>query len=353
MINLLKNWFRRSISRYLFTPIPKIDPFRIAYRRVFLKLCPQIKSSVPLSEDQSELDFVVPPGSHSSFIHGVELGSRLKIKQPLQKVLVLLKGQGNHLFYNNRRFEALFAKMGQSTLAYSCNPRGVFNGFTDMRPGAYLPVSLSLQDVVEDYSRFVRAVMRRHPQAKLVLVGHSAGGMFARLVARRILQSKMLAARLQCVYSSVSFRCFEDFVDTLSLEEMIRDACPYLPLWMQNCMHMADKHTGRCYRRLLRHCIKESGWSAANIPHLAKIPKGMLWQTNLKPQYDHVIGKLSTVLKESTYNRWMLPAAHSPLVDMADAHAYDPSQLCMLSGESEMDFFAKVLHDTEKADILV
>ena len=51
---------------------------------------------------------------------------------------------GNHIFFNNRRFEELLANMGQDAVGYSCNPFGVCNNPESMMPYSYTPQNISL-----------------------------------------------------------------------------------------------------------------------------------------------------------------------------------------------------------------
>jgi len=331
------DYFKRIVSGYLFTPIKKTEAFKMPYKVINLHYEKQA-SAIPIIEPTSAQKPLSPEQAASNrtnyTLQGVQLGEVAVCK----RVLVFIKGMGNHLFFNNRRFEETMASMGQHCIGYSANPFGVINHVKNMRPFFYKAKSIMLDDVVDDYKCFIEAVMSKHPEARLTLVGHSAGGVFAKLAAKRLMLTP-LRERIDCIYSAASFNSITGFIDKMTIAEMLGPKRAKLAYRLLGLLDVVNTLSFGSVKYGIKAALHKSGWADTTEEIESVLPKGRFWQSNIMPQYDDMIGTLASVIEESKFGKILMPIDNS----VSSAHGMAPSQLMLANGQTEQLFIKKIM----------
>ena len=333
-MSLLITWMRKTVTRYLFTPIRKVESFSKPYALLDL-CCDRVKrSSFFDSLPTADIKLLANIRSESYRLQAVRLG---RVRKKCKRVLIFIKGMGNHLFFNNKRFEEILDNMGNDAIGYSCNPYGVYNNPETLQPCAYTPQSISLDDVVEDYRCLVSAVLAQHPGATLTIVGHSAGGLYAKMLALKIANTP-IAKRLRCLYTSVSFNSVVDFVDKLSIEDMLQSQqrAQYCMVSMLSSMRIISD---KILKWGVKFAIMRAQWGARCENLERYFPPGCVYQANLMPKFDAMIGDLASVVRDGPYQKLLVPLDQA----IDEGHSLPPSQLKLLSGESELSFIKRLL----------
>jgi len=333
-ITLLLTWMKKVVTRYLFTPIRKVESFSKPYTLLNL-CCDKVKHSSFFEKLTSHDTGLLPNIRTGCYrLQAVRIG---RMRKKCKRVLIFIKGMGNHLFFNNKRFEEILDNMGQDAIGYSCNPFGVYNNPKTMWPCDYTPQSISLDDVVDDYQCLVSAVLAQHPGATLTIVGHSAGGLYAKMLGMKIANTP-IAKRLRCLYTSVSFNSVIDFVDKLSIEDMLQPK-----LGADFCLVSLLNSVRLVSDGLLKWAVKlaliQAQWGARCENLERYFPPGRVYQANLMPKFDAMIGDLASVVRDGPYQKLLVPLE----CGIVEGHSLPPSQLKLLSGESELSFIKRLL----------
>ena len=339
----LLNWMKKNVTHYIFTPLTNVEPFSVPYQ-VMRLYCDSVRSRYMLEPDMGIYTSTTPqPRNDRYWLQAVRIG---EMKKQCKRVLIFIKGMGNHLFLNNRRFEEIMHNMGDGAVGYSCNPYGVYNNLETLSPCAYTPQQISLHDVVDDYKHLVTAVLMQHPGAELTIVGHSAGGLFAKLLGLK-LASSPIKDRLKCLYTSVSFNSVCDFVDKLTVNEMFKAKATGEKYFLAG-LNAVGNVSNSILRMFVKATIRYAQWGDRVVDVDKLYPPGFVYYANLIPKFDMMIGDLATVIKDGPYTKLLVPSD----VDVDEAHSLPPSELQLLTGETEQAFLQKLLAKVYSPDNL-
>ena len=88
----------------------------------------------------------------------------------------------------------------------------------------------------------------------------------------------------------------------------------------------------------VKFAITRAQWGDRVVDLESCYPPGFIHQANLMPEFDKTIGDLATVLVDGPYQKVLVPSDNT----IVEAHSLPPSELRLLSGETELDYLKRL-----------